>query len=171
MQTAILGLSLNLLGIAFAPIFTPHLSELFGRQAVYLISIPTFSLFILGASFSRSFAALAVCRFFAGFFGGPCLVLIEGTFADVWSANMTVAYYSSLALASFIGAACGKLHSILLISWQAYTSSRAPHRRLCRRLWWLAMDTVDRSDPYSRHLPLWHCAAGYLPTRNPETPS
>lgn len=111
MQVAILGLSLNLLGIAFAPIITPHLSERFGRQAIYLVSLPLFSLFILGASFSRSFAALAVCRFFAGLVGGPCLVLIEGTFADVWSAKITVAYYSFLALASFIGAACGKLRN------------------------------------------------------------
>ena len=110
MQVAILGLSLNLLGIAFAPIITPHLSERFGRQAIYLTSLPTFSLFVLGASFSRSFAALAVCRFLAGLFGGPCLVLIEGTFADVWSANTTIVYYSFLALASFVGTACGKLH-------------------------------------------------------------
>ncbi len=41
-------------------------------------------------------------------------MLIEGTFADVWSANTTVLYYSFLALASFIGAACGKLQSITL---------------------------------------------------------
>lgn len=74
MQVSILGLSLYLLGIAFAPITTPHLSERFGRQAIYLFSLAIFSLFILGASFSKSFAALAVCRFFAGFFGGPCLV-------------------------------------------------------------------------------------------------
>ena len=74
MQVAILGLSLYLLGIAFAPIITPHLSERFGRQAVYLVSFPIFGLFVLGASFSNSFAAVAVCRFFAGFFGGPSLV-------------------------------------------------------------------------------------------------
>ena len=131
MQVAILGFSLNLLGIAFAPIVTPHVSERYGRQAVYLISLPAFSFFILGASFAHSFAALVVCRFFAGFFGvrvidfhiseamlspkkGPCLVLIEGTFADVWSANTTVVYYSFLALASFTGAACGKLQPVLL---------------------------------------------------------
>lgn len=74
MQVAILGLSLYLLGIAFAPIITPHLSEKFGRQAVYLVSFPIFALFILGSSFSKSFSALAACRFFAGFFGGPSLV-------------------------------------------------------------------------------------------------
>ena len=114
MQVSILGLTLYLLGVAFAPIFTPHLSERYGRQAVYLYSLPTFSLFILGASFSKSFGALAVCRFFAGLFGGPCVVLIEGTFADVWSADVTVAYYSVLASAAFIGTASGKLDISLI---------------------------------------------------------
>lgn len=74
MQVAILGLSLYLLGIAFAPIVTPHLSERFGRQIVYLVTLPIFCLFVVGGCFSHSFAALAVCRFFAGFFGGPSLV-------------------------------------------------------------------------------------------------
>ena len=74
MQLAILGLSLYLLGVAFAPIITPHLSERYGRQVVYLATLPIFCLFIVGGSFSHSFGALAVCRFFAGFFGGPSLV-------------------------------------------------------------------------------------------------
>ncbi len=107
MTVAILGFSLNLLGIAFAPIMTPHISERLGRSPVYLISLPIFSLFILGACQSNSFASLAVCRFFAGFFGGPCLVLIEGTFADCWRAHTTMTYYSILTLSSYLGAACG----------------------------------------------------------------
>lgn len=112
MTVAILGFSLNLLGIAFAPITTPHFTERLGRSTVYLISIPTFSLFILGASQSKTFVSLAVCRFFAGLFGGPCLVLIEGTFADCWRGHTTVSYYSILSLASYIGAACGKIHQV-----------------------------------------------------------
>jgi MFS transporter, DHA1 family, multidrug resistance protein len=107
MTVAVLGLSLNLLGIVFAPIITPHISERLGRSTVYLISLPFFSLFILGASQSQSFVSLAICRFFAGFFGGPCLVLIEGTFADCWRGHTTVTYYSILSLSSYIGAACG----------------------------------------------------------------
>lgn len=101
-------MSLYLLGIAFAPIYTPHLAERLGRSVLYLTSLFLFSIFILGAGCSRSFASLAVCRFFAGFFGGPCLVLIEGTFADVWSANTTNTYYAVLGLASYVGAAAGK---------------------------------------------------------------
>lgn len=37
------------------------------------------------------------------------LRLIEGTFADVWSAQVTVSYYSVLTLASFTGTAAGPL--------------------------------------------------------------
>ncbi len=113
--TAVLGLSLYLLGIAFAPIMTPHLTERFGRTTVYMTSLPVFMSFTLGAGFSQNMASLAVCRFFAGFFGGPCLVLIEGTFADVWHTNVTVSYYAVLSLASFVGAATGmSLHHSLV---------------------------------------------------------
>lgn len=108
MTVAILPLSLFLLGVFFAPIITPHLSERLGRSPVYFISLPLFALFILGAGLSKSLGSLAICRFFAGFFGGPCLVLIEGTFADVWPAQKTVTYYSFLSLASYIGAGSGQ---------------------------------------------------------------
>jgi MFS transporter, DHA1 family, multidrug resistance protein len=94
MVKAILPFSLFLFGVFFAPIITPHLSEKFGRMPVYLVSLPLMELFIVGASQSKSYPALAVTRFFAGFFGGPSVVLIEGTFADVWSAQFTSTYVS-----------------------------------------------------------------------------
>ncbi|GAM84757.1 hypothetical protein ANO11243_027580 [Dothideomycetidae sp. 11243] len=109
MTVAILGFSLFLIGVAFSPIHTPHLSERFGRRIVYLISLPLCALFLIGTGTAQNFAILAVCRFFAGLCGGPCLVLIEGTFADLWSPVKTVSYYSVLALASYIGTAAGPL--------------------------------------------------------------
>ena len=51
MQVSILGMSLYFWGIFFAPIYTPHLSERFGRQPVCLVIIPIFALFTLGASY------------------------------------------------------------------------------------------------------------------------
>lgn len=107
MTKAISGMSLYIFGIFFAPIYTPHLSEKLGRFPVYLINIFIWMLFILGASYSQTYAQLAVCRFFAGFFGGASLVLIEGTFADVWGQCVTARYYSILTMASYIGAALG----------------------------------------------------------------
>ena len=108
MPVAILGMSLYIFGIAFAPIYTPHLAERHGRSKLYLLSLFLFMFFELGASRSGSFASLAVCRFLAGFTGGPCLVLIEGTFADVWSANTTNTYYAFLGIAAYFGAASGR---------------------------------------------------------------
>ncbi|KAJ4290953.1 hypothetical protein N0V90_010149 [Kalmusia sp. IMI 367209] len=107
MTQAISGFSLYLFGIFFAPIYTPHLSERHGRSIIYLFSIACCGLFHLGAALSNSFASLAVCRFFAGLFGGPCLVLIEGTFADIWSAETTNTYYAFLAISAYIGTAAG----------------------------------------------------------------
>lgn len=124
MTVSILGFSLYLWGIAFAPIYTPHLSERFGRQVLYLFSLPICALFILGASFSRSFQALAVCRFFAGLAGGPCLVLIEGTFADVWSAEYTLTYYAALTLSSFFGAASGPIAGGYLVAYGGWRWSQ-----------------------------------------------
>jgi MFS transporter, DHA1 family, multidrug resistance protein len=115
MPVAILGMSLYLFGIFFAPIHTPHWSERYGRKPVYIVSLFLCMLFILGASRSKTWGALAACRFFAGFFGGPCLVLIEGTFADVWSAAVTNTYYAFLASAANVGAGLGEFRCILTI--------------------------------------------------------
>ena len=107
MVYAVLGFSIFFIGVATAPIHTPHLAELFGRKYFYLASVFLFSLCILGVGFQQSFRGVLALRFLAGVFGGPCLVLIEGTFADVWSARTTVSYYAMLTLASYLGAAFG----------------------------------------------------------------
>ena len=108
MPVAILSVSLCIAGIFLARIHTPHFSELFRRTPVYMTSLFSCALFVLGASRGKTFAAVTVCRFFAGLFGGPCLVLIEGTFADIWSAAATNTYYSFLASAANIGVSLGE---------------------------------------------------------------
>ncbi|KAF2690585.1 MFS general substrate transporter [Lentithecium fluviatile CBS 122367] len=115
MMQGISGFSLYLFGIFFAPIYSPHVAERYGRSTMYSVSIFCCGLFHLGAALSPSFASLAVCRFFAGLTGGPCLVLIEGTFADVWSAETTNTYYAFLGAASYFGAASGPLVSNYIV--------------------------------------------------------
>ncbi|KAK3068334.1 hypothetical protein LTR53_014183 [Teratosphaeriaceae sp. CCFEE 6253] len=105
----IAGLSLYLWGIAFAPIWTPHVAERTGRSLIYLTALPVCALFVLGAGLSHSLGSILVCRFFAGLTGGPCLVLIEGTFADMWSARTTNTYYAFLGTAAYFGASTGPL--------------------------------------------------------------
>lgn len=109
-QVSVLGFSLPIFGIFFAPIYTPHLSERYGRNPIYLTALPLFALFTLGTGLAQNFTTIGICRFLAGFFGGPIIVLIEGTFADIWEGKgRTVTYYSCLTLASFWGTGVGPL--------------------------------------------------------------
>lgn len=107
-QVAILGFAFFLWGILFAPIWTPHVAERTGRSVMYFVAILLYGLFTIGVAFAQNFGTIVVCRFFAGFFGGPCVVLVEGTFADIWSADTTNTYYQFIAMSQYIGAACGK---------------------------------------------------------------
>ena len=123
---AIAPFSLFLLGTAFAPIYTPHLSERFGRRLIYLVAAFLSATFTIGSSQARSIEALCATRFFSGFFGGPIVVLIEGTYADIWPAQKTLLYYSNLAWASYLGAAAGPLVNGYLVQnlnwrWTQYT--------------------------------------------------
>jgi DHA1 family multidrug resistance protein-like MFS transporter len=127
MTQAIAGFSLYLFGIFFAPIYTPHLSERFGRSIIYLAAIFICGLFHLGAALSQSYTSLSICRFCAGFAGGPCLVLIEGTFADIWDAETTNTYYAFLGVASYYGAASGPIVGNFVVQagswrWSEYTT-------------------------------------------------
>ena len=104
---ALLGLSLYVLGLGFGPILAAPISETKGRRVVYLTSLPLSALFTLGAGFSHNFASLALCRFFAGFFGGPVLAVGAGTNVDIWKPIDRAIATSSFILAPFLGPALG----------------------------------------------------------------
>ncbi|EMT71064.1 Polyamine transporter 4 [Fusarium odoratissimum] len=108
-RVAVLGFTMPFFGVFFAPIYTPHLSERHGRRPIYFTSFPLFCLCVIVIGLATNISTLLAFRFLAGLFGGPCVVLIEGTFADVWPANKTVTYYSFLTLASYLGAAAGPI--------------------------------------------------------------
>ena len=150
MTQAISGMSLYLFGIAFAPIWTPHVTERTGRSLVYLCSLPLCGIFLIGAGLSHNFAGVAICRFLAGVSGGPCLVLIEGTFADTWSAETTNTYYAFLGTAAYIGAACGPIAGGYVASafgwrWTQYLS--------CMVIAAVLLFGIGMSETYQREIP------------------
>ena len=104
---ALLPLSLYVLGLAFGPVLAAPISETLGRRVVYLVSAPIAALFTLGAGFSNTFAALAITRFFAGFFGSPVLAVGAGTNVDVWAPVHRAVATSAFLLAPFLGPAFG----------------------------------------------------------------
>lgn len=83
------------------------LSETYGRHYVSQLSIPLSMLFTLGAGFSDTFAALLVCRFFAGFFGSPVLAVGLGTQADLFPPRLIALTTSFTLMAPFLGPCLG----------------------------------------------------------------
>ncbi|MCJ1247685.1 hypothetical protein MMC30_004900 [Trapelia coarctata] len=104
---ALLGLSLYVLGLGFGPVLAAPLSESLGRRSVYMISLPLAALFTLGAGFSQTFASLAICRFFAAFFGSPTLAVGAGTNVDIWAPENRAVASVLFLLAPFAGPTLG----------------------------------------------------------------
>jgi multidrug resistance protein len=106
---AILPYSIYVLALAVGPMLAGPSSEVLGRRAVYLVSIPIFALFILGSGFSNNIASLVVCRFFAGVFGSPGLSIGSATVADVWRPHERAIPMSLYILTPFLGPALGPM--------------------------------------------------------------
>ncbi|KAG9185568.1 hypothetical protein G6011_06899 [Alternaria panax] len=104
---ALVGVTLYTLGLAFGPIFTAPFSERQGRKPVYLLFFPIFMLFTLGAGFSKSYASLIVCRFFAGLSGSPALAVGAGTNADLYPPHKRALTTSLFLMAPFAGPSIG----------------------------------------------------------------
>ena len=104
---ALLPLSLYVLGTAFGPMIAAPLSETLGRRAVYFSCLPIFALFTIGAGFSKTFASLVICRFFAGVFGSPPLSIGAGTNADLYPPAQRGLVTSFFILAPFLGPVLG----------------------------------------------------------------
>lgn len=108
MSVAISGFNLHIFGIFFAPIMTPHYSERLRRRPIYLIS---YSCACYSSSVPVAAQRAKPCWPVDSMFvsSAPCLVLIEGTFADIWSADSTHTYYSFSAAAANVGAGLGPI--------------------------------------------------------------
>jgi MFS family permease len=102
---ALLPYCLYIIGLAFGPVLAAPMSETYGRRPVYIIGIPICLLFIMGAGFSQSMAALCICRFFAGVFSSPGLSNGSGTIADVWNPEEKAIPMALFAFCPFAGPA------------------------------------------------------------------
>ncbi|KAH8711800.1 major facilitator superfamily domain-containing protein [Phaeosphaeriaceae sp. PMI808] len=107
--TALVGLTVFTLGLAFGPLATAPLSEGHGRKIIYLVSTPIFMLFTLGAGFSKSFASLVVCRFFSGLSGSASLAVGAGSNADLFPPRQRAVATSLFLAAPFAGPAIGPI--------------------------------------------------------------
>ena len=95
------------MGLALgAPVAAP-LSEISGRNPVYLASYASFMLLTIGTALVRNIAGQLILRFLAGVCGSASLVCAGGTVSDLWSPLEQIYIFPVYAIGGFMGLAVG----------------------------------------------------------------
>ncbi|KAK7753060.1 hypothetical protein SLS62_005010 [Diatrype stigma] len=116
-ETARLGLSLYILGLALGPMFLAPLSEVFGRNGIYANSYAIFLVFLAGTALAPSVPVFMVLRFFSGLFAAVTIANFGGTIADLYPHAET-----GLAMSIYLWAAtCGSPSGFFILSAVAQT--------------------------------------------------
>ncbi|KAK4870211.1 hypothetical protein LT330_005265 [Penicillium expansum] len=102
-----LGLSLFILGFAIGPALWGPLSELYGRQKLWVITHVGMVTFLGGSAGSTNVATLLILRFFAGTFGASPLVNSGGTIADLFMPAQRGLALTVYCVAPFLGPILG----------------------------------------------------------------
>ena len=104
-----LGISLFVLGFAIGPLLWAPLSELFGRQILYITTYGALTAFNAGAAGSQNLATVIILRFLAGAFGSSPLTNAGGVIADMFPARSRGLAMSIFAAAPFMGPVLGPI--------------------------------------------------------------
>lgn len=104
-----LGISLFVLGFAVGPLMWAPMSELFGRQILFIGTYGALTAFNAGAAGSQNIWTLIILRFFAGAFGSSPLTNAGGVIADMFPAKERGLAMSLFASAPFMGPVLGPI--------------------------------------------------------------
>ncbi|KAJ5710586.1 Major facilitator superfamily domain general substrate transporter [Penicillium malachiteum] len=98
-----LGLSLFVLGFAIGPALWGPLSELYGRQKLWVVTHIGMVVFFRGSAGSKNIPTLLVLRFFAGTFRASPLVNSGGTIVDLFLPDQRGLALTVYCVAPFLG--------------------------------------------------------------------
>jgi multidrug resistance protein len=101
------GISLFVLGFALGPLLWAPLSEIYGRQSIFVISYCLFTAFAAGCAGANDIGTLLVLRFFAGACGSSPFTNAGGVIADVFTASQRGFAMGIFALAPSMGPTMG----------------------------------------------------------------
>jgi multidrug resistance protein len=106
-EVATLGVSLFVLGFAIGPVIWAPMSELYGRQVLFIGTYAMLTAFNAGAAGSQNIQTLLILRFFAGAFGSSPLTNAGGVIADMFPAAERGVAMCVFAAAPFLGPTLG----------------------------------------------------------------
>ncbi|EYE92228.1 MFS transporter [Aspergillus ruber CBS 135680] len=120
LEVAILTCSIMVCGFAVGPLLWSPLSEIIGRQWVYIISLGLYTIFNIPCALSPNIGGLLVSRFLCGVFSSSGLSLAGGTIADIWDIEdrgMAIAYFAAAPY-------CGPVLGPIVTGWINVGSQR-----------------------------------------------
>jgi MFS family permease len=83
------------------------LSEIAGRNPVYIASFLVFMCFTAGAALLSNFGSQLAFRFLAGLFGSTLMVCAGSTLSDLWTPFEQIYIFAIYATGGFLGVAVG----------------------------------------------------------------
>ncbi|CAG8283390.1 unnamed protein product [Penicillium salamii] len=108
-EIATLGVSLYVLGFALGPLIWAPMSELFGRQSVFIGTYCGLTIFCAACIGAKNIETLLVFRFLSGAFGSSPFTNSGGVIADMFMARERGLALSAFALAPFLGPVIGPI--------------------------------------------------------------
>ncbi|EDO15961.1 hypothetical protein Kpol_1044p21 [Vanderwaltozyma polyspora DSM 70294] len=102
-DTAMLGVTLFVLGFAGAPIIYAPLSEIYGRQMVILVSAFGTAVFQFAVATGKDIQTLLICRFFGGLVGSAPFVVVPAMFADLFDTDIRAKAVCLFSLGTLAG--------------------------------------------------------------------
>jgi multidrug resistance protein len=106
-QIATLGVALFVLGFALGPLLWGPLSEIYGRQPVFIATYTLLTAMIVGGAYAKSISMLVIFRLLAGIFGGSSLTNGGGVIADLFPASQRSLGMSLFVCGPFLGPTIG----------------------------------------------------------------
>ncbi|KAL0939592.1 MFS transporter [Colletotrichum truncatum] len=106
---ATLGVTTYLLGLAAGSLIVAPMSELYGRQPVYIVCFIISSLLIIPCGLAKSLTTLIVVRFFGALFGAALVANSPGTVVDIADEEYRALAMSFYSIAPLNGPVTGPL--------------------------------------------------------------
>ena len=86
-ELSMLGIAVYPLGFALPPLVLAPLSEVFGRNPMYLVCHLCYTVLFIGLGFANNTATVIILRFLQGAFGSTGSTMVGGTIADIWTSE------------------------------------------------------------------------------------
>lgn len=108
-EIALLSITVFVIGFGVGPMMFAPLSEIYGRQIIYISTMAVAVVFIIPCAVSKNIATLLVCRAIDGIAFSAPMTLVGGTLADCWKTEERGVPMAAFSAAPFIGPALGPL--------------------------------------------------------------